>query len=329
MTSSMRGRLVLSALFAVITVFALLLYGDIVNVGDSLKHFKWSFVPAILALTFFNYLLRFVKWEFYLRVSGMPRVKFVDSVLFFFSALAMTVTPGRVGEWVKSLYLRDRYKVPVSKSAPIILAERMSDGYAMILLAASGLILVKRGWVFLIFVSILGLLGYMALRYRPAVRWSVAIFRRLPYTRRHTRFIVGFYQSARLLFSPKVLVVSIAIGFVSWLGEGIAMYYVLRGLGATNGFDLAVQGIFILAITSLAGAILLVPGGLGVSEGGITGLSQALAGLSQAAAAAGALIIRICTLWFGVVLGIVALVVLAKRGSNVPLEARTAPVKAS
>ena len=54
----------------------------------------------------------------------------------------------------------------------------------------------------------------------------------------------------------------------------------------------------------MAGAVLLLPGGLGAAETGITTLGQALVGLGSAAAAGATLLIRLCTLWFGVGLGI-------------------------
>jgi uncharacterized protein (TIRG00374 family) len=165
-------------------------------------------------------------------------------------------------------------------------------------------------------------------RYRPFANWLVGISKHVRFLRRHRRFIAGFYRSAFLLFSHKALVIAVTIGFVSWLGEGIALYYVLRGLGAENSFDLAVQGIFILSITSLAGAVLLLPGGLGVSEGGIAGLTKALTSLSREASATAALLIRVCTLWFGVALGLLALLAVSRRAAVVakePAQAAPAP----
>ena len=106
------------------------------------------------------------------------------------------------------------------------------------------------------------------------------------------------------------------LGFISWLGEGIALYFVFLGLGISNGRELLVQGVFILAITSLAGAVFLLPGGLGVAEGGITGLGQALVGLSRDGAAAAALLIRLDNDQLGTAAAKETLEVLAEVGVN-------------
>jgi uncharacterized membrane protein YbhN (UPF0104 family) len=73
---------------------------------------------------------------------------------------------------------------------------------------------------------------------------------------------------------------------------------------------------------TLASALLLTPGGLGVAEGGITGLSQVLLDLPKSEAAVGALIIRFGTLWFGVIVGLVALAIVSRRlgGRPLPIE---------
>ncbi len=323
--AQVRNRLLLPLILAVATLVGLLAYGDFTGIGDSLASFTWVYLPAILSLTLFNYALRFAKWQFYLRVTGVEGVRWRDSLLIFLAGLAMTLTPAKVGEWIKSHFLRERYGVPVSRTAPIVLAERLTDGYAMILLAGAGLILVDRGWIFLVFCAVLGAMALVALRYRPVANWVMGMAKRVPFLRRRRRFIAGFYRSAFLLFSPKALAVAVAIGFMSWMGEGIAMYYVLRGLGAANSFELAVEGVFILAITSLAGALLLVPGGLGVSEGGIAGLTKALTELSREAAATATLLIRICTLWFGVALGLVALLALSRQTMRYDVK-KAAPV---
>jgi uncharacterized membrane protein YbhN (UPF0104 family) len=63
---------------------------------------------------------------------------------------------------------------------------------------------------------------------------------------------------------------------------------------------------------TLASALLLTPGGLGVAEGGITGLSQVLLDLTKSDAAVATLVIRFGTLWFGVIVGLVALALVSR-----------------
>ena len=78
---------------------------------------------------------------------------------------------------------------------------------------------------------------------------------------------------------------------------------------------LLVKAAFILPVSTLAGAIVLIaPGGMGVAEGGITGLLQVIVeGMSKSVAALATLIIRFTTLWFGVIVGLIAFAFATRR----------------
>ena len=63
---------------------------------------------------------------------------------------------------------------------------------------------------------------------------------------------------------------------------------------------------FIFVIASLAGALAMIPGGLGVAEGSMTGL-LVTNGVDKTAAVAGTMLIRLVTFWFAIALGLIAL----------------------
>jgi uncharacterized protein (TIRG00374 family) len=65
---------------------------------------------------------------------------------------------------------------------------------------------------------------------------------------------------------------------------------------------------------TIAGALSFLPGGLGVQEGGMVALLVKTAtGVGTATAAAATFITRLCTLWFAVAVGLVALTLVRRR----------------
>ena len=305
----LRNRLIFAGVVGLLVFVAVVAWGDFRGVAEALRGFRWQLMPVVLGLVVFNYSLRFLKWQFYLDLVGVRGVSRTSSLLIFLVGLGMTITPGKIGEWIKSYFLSVRHGIPVSRSAPIVLGERLTDGFGLLILAAAGLLLVREGWLFVVVLAVLGI-GFVALlQYRPFGAWAIARAAKLPVIRGYAGFMTDFYATMSLLLSPKALLVGTLLGAVSWAGEGLALYVVYLGLGAENTWQLAVQGLFVLAITTLAGLVSLLPGGLGVAEGGIAALSQSLVGLSRENAAAATLLIRLCTLWFGVGIGSVALVV--------------------
>lgn len=306
--NNIRQKLLISLGLGALVMLALSMYGDLPAMARTFGAFHWQYLPLILVFTLGNYLLRFVKWQYYLRLIGAGNISWGTSLMVFFSGLSMTVTPGKIGEWLKCFLLREVNSTPVSASVPIVVAERLTDGMALLFLAAVGLVIYAYAWqiLFLIFLASLAIL--VVIRWRALALRLLAMGERIPLVSRRVDSLHRFYESSYVLLHTRSLLLAISIGLVSWFGECAAFFFVLAGLGAPPSALLLVQATFILAASTLIASVAFVPGGLAVAEGSITGMLLLLAITAEpATAAAATLLIRLCTLWFGVAVGVIAL----------------------
>ena len=104
------------------------------------------------------------------------------------------------------------------------------------------------------------------------------------------------------------------------LFECVAFFIVSIGIGQPPSALLLLQATFIYAAASLFGAVSMLPGGLGATEGGMALLLQQIVLVAREDSVAATLIVRLCTLWFAVLLGVVALAVL-----GIPKKIETQP----
>ena len=74
------------------------------------------------------------------------------------------------------------------------------------------------------------------------------------------------------------------IGLVSWACEGLAYFVVLRGVGAPNDARTALAAVFIFSISTVVGAVVATPGGLGGTEGALVTLAMRVLHLGLAPA---------------------------------------------
>jgi uncharacterized protein (TIRG00374 family) len=244
----------------------------------------------------------------------------------------MTVTPGKVGEWLKSYLLREVHGTPVTKSAPILLAERLTDALGLLIIAGTGVIVFGHGtWPVVAVIAVGSVIGIGVSRHRPTAAALLRIAGRLPLIKRFVPHFEEFYETTYVLMQPSGVATMTVLSVGSWFFEVLAFYLTLIGLGVSAGPDTLFKSAFILPIATLAAAVLLTPGGLGVAETGITSLSQELLDMDKGAATAGTLIVRLATLWFGVVLGLAMFAVLAQRlaRQGKTLEAAAEPALAS
>ncbi|GAC1437752.1 MAG: lysylphosphatidylglycerol synthase transmembrane domain-containing protein [Chloroflexota bacterium] len=318
-TPQLRRRFLLSLLFGFLVLTALGLVADLPKMLAALSHFTWGYLPAILGLTAFNYFLRYVKFHYYLTRIAV-RVSLADSLAIFLSGLSMAMTPGKVGELLKAFLLRSRTGTPISRTAPVIMAERLTDGLAMLLLASAGLLLYRQGLPIFLLVIVGAVVLIAVVQVRPLSERLLDMAGRLPVVGKRAVGLRAFYESSYQLLWWPTLLLAVALGFVSWSGECVAFYYVLIGLGFAPSWLLLVQAAFVLAISTLAGSVSLLPGGLGVAEGSVYGLLLLLLHTTTQKAGAATLLIRFCTLWFGVSIGIVALFLFSRRFGTVRLE---------
>jgi uncharacterized protein (TIRG00374 family) len=218
-----------------------------------------------------------------------------------------------VGEWLKSYLLREVHGTPIARSAPILIAERLTDSIALLIIAAAGIFVFGNLWQVFVVVALGAVLLVAVAGHRPTAMALLRLGGRIPLVRRFVPQMEEFYEAARVLLSPSAVLLMGALSTLSWFFEVLGFYFTLVGLGLDASGTLLLQSAFILPIATLASAILLTPGGLGVAEASIQGLSEGLLDMSRSGAAVGTLIIRFGTLWFGVIVGLIAFAVLSRR----------------
>lgn len=222
-------------------------------------------------------------------------------------SLCIYPAPGKIAEPLKAVWLRQYSEVPVARSIPVVAAERISDGLAVLLLSTFGVIAYPQYWPGFV-VVLAGLVGIIVIsQIRPLALWLIGFGERLPLFSRFSQHLHEFYEGMYQLFGLKSTLIAVGLGMVSWMGEGIGFYLVLRGLGLPPSLQMMSLAIFALSFSTIVGAISSLPGGLGAAEASLAGMLFLTLGLSREIAASATLLIRLFTLWFGVLLGMIVL----------------------
>lgn len=286
------------------------LVGDVRNLGQRLHGVTWWYVALALVLTSINYAARWLRWHLYLRRQHLE-VPLGSSVIVFGAGLSLAITPAKLGELAKSLLLHELHGVPIRQSAPIVLAERVTDLVGLMLIALCGVAVygVAPELVGAAALAIgAGLLLLAWPRPAHAVLHALTQPARL---RRHRAALFTMYDDLATLCRPAPLAWATAIAVPAWLCECIGFGVILHAFPQTN--VAAGLAALIYAATTIAGALSFLPGGLGVTEGTMTLLLVKGGGqLGAATAVAATLLTRFATLWFGVALGL-AFMLVAKR----------------
>ena len=292
------------------------MWADFRQVGAALSRYAWWTTGAGLVLAAANYLLRFWRWQYYLRRLGL-QVPRKDSALVFLSGFALTVTPGKLGEALKSVLLRQSYRIPVARTAPIVFVERLTDLAGLLALAAVGAFSFPVDRKFLVAGTVVVALGLLFASMESLARPLIATISKVRGLQRMAGSLQDAYSSAAHLLRPWPLLLATLMAAVAWACECWAFCLIVNGF--TDAHIAMQSGTFIYAAMTIAGALSFLPGGLGVTEAGMLAMLVRFGtGIDRGTAAAATVLTRIVTLWFAVIVGLVALAAYARHRRRPP-----------
>jgi len=280
------------------------------DVGGALATMDPRLLGPILGLVVIDYTLRYLRWRYLFRLAAARSLAPREEIALYLAGNSLILTPARAGELVRSLYASRLYDMRVSETAAVVLVERVVDTTAMLALVGVGAVLLG-GVLALAILAATFVAGVVLIRSALARSLLRRLFDRVVPRQ-------GSLPAATPLLRIETLAVSFGLGFLAWSVECVCFALVLVGLGFEPGVATLAGACFVYPLATLAGALSFLPGGLGVTEGGIAGLLTATLGASAAAATAAALLIRAAIIAPALLSGLAPLVVLTKLAARTP-----------
>ncbi|MFH0824114.1 MAG: lysylphosphatidylglycerol synthase transmembrane domain-containing protein [Pseudomonadota bacterium] len=267
---------------------------------NALEGFSGRTLLLVLALVVVGWILRGLRFLYYLKVIGDP-VPAAYGLAVFIASFALTGTPGKMGEAAKGFFLKRDYGIPMTRVIGVLVVERLMDLWGVLVLCSFSFLLFDR-WrsLFLICAAVTvagGACLCMESLYRPLLE-RMSKIRVLSWV---SDKALGILLTGRDLMTPRIFAVGLVLSVVAWGLEAVCFYLILQGLGLSATL---LQANFAYSFSTLIGALSMLPGGIGGAEAGMLGL-LAIMGISYSSALPAVLLIRVCTLWFAVAVGAV------------------------
>jgi glycosyltransferase 2 family protein len=312
----LKKKIFISLAIAGLLYLSFTIYADYQQVAKAFSKFNWLLFPLLLCLSFMNYFSRFLKWDYYLALLNI-KVKKIDSFSIFMSGLIMSVTPGKMGELLKAYLVKQTNDTSISKTAPIIFAERITDFISLVVIGLAGAYAYDFGRSIVLGVGIFFILVVALISNRKIAVAFIKQLEKIKFLKKYTAAIYNLYESSYLLLRPVPLVKMSLLSFVPWLFECFGYYIILINLGVEVSF---LWASFSYCFATIVGALSMLPGGLGVTEGSLTYL-LVRKHYPKDLAVASTFIIRVVTLWFAVLVGVISISFYQKRFGKINEEA--------
>jgi len=299
----------------VVSLLVLLLALDPRTLGAIMARFPLRLVPVIVGLCLTNCVLQGLHWQPLLRELGM-RLRTRDTVLLTIAGQATTLLP--LGELTRAVLVADVLGTSLGAVVATLTVQELVHTLVLMLATLPGILRFPQAAP-AVLVALGGLLGVLViLTVAPVWERVVRVVEGTPGVRRVRRQVEMLQEATVLLLHrPRTYAWSaLAVGRAcASIG---AFWLVLEGLapGVVGWREAAV----VYAISSIVGAISLIPGGIGAYEASTVGL-LVVAGLDPGVAAAAVVIHRLADRGPATLLGFVAFGIARHRFSLRSLDA--------
>ena len=294
----------LIGILGIIAIYAVILIAFDVNIiSEKINDFDFQYLPIIIPLIPLTWGILFLRWNLLLKNSDID-VPLKDNFMIFISGFALGVTPGKVGELIKSQLLKNKFNISRSKTAPLVIVERFYDFFAIAIISLFG-ILVFEYSIYIFGVLVIGISIFLI------VTSSEKIFLKFLNKIEKIKFLKNFSNELPKSFNViqkstrgKIFPLSIILSVIFWFLDSMIAYLTLLSFGIDIIDYFVLMSIYTSSI--ILGVISFLPLGIGVVEGSLVGFLS-INGIEFHLATAVVVFIRFFTRWIGVMAGFIGL----------------------
>lgn len=285
-------------------------YSDFSKFSSNIGQFKLEFIPIILSLSFASYFIMGIRQKILLKKLGIE-LEFKESVLLYFSGLSMIITPGGVGEAIKSFYLKKKHGHSASKTLPLVLVERFHDLIVVVSVIAFTLIFLQIIEVMILEIIVVSLIiiSYVLLKIKKLFFRIINFFKKIKKLEKVCDNITKSYDGTYEMLHPKTTIQAWSIGILAQIFFALSIYSVFLAFDQDLGFIFTTE---IVYSSILFGAISFLPGGVGLTEISTVNFLKDR-GIEFSLATSIVIMSRLATIWFATIIGLITTRIFLKK----------------
>lgn len=229
--------------------------------------------PHYLALAALFYplmmLVYTLRWRFILSMMGDHLPLPVAYQAITGCALISDFTPGRLGDFLKPLLVKDI--VQLNKGLASVVIDHYADALTGVLLGATGLLAMQHNRSLSLMLGVFALLAFVSLM---SIMWLKRdlVLRAVKKTK-HNGIIASVQSICDAMGSvknaPRLLAATIGISLIIWIPYALRIFFITKSLGYETPIYMI---FFLLPLIAMLSALPITISGMGLVEGGMIAL---------------------------------------------------------
>ena len=301
------SKSIILIILLILIYVAFIVSSDITKINESIMKMKPSYLLIAVFFWTSGFLINSIRWHFFIN-EFTKKISFKQNIQYYLAGFAFVISPGGIGEIVRSPYIKRDYGVSISKTASIIFVQRIYDLIGLTIVLSIGLIFIDYSkTIILVPISILFFI-ILILKNKNKLLKLMNLVSKIKLFRNLDSNVEEIYDSIAKLLKAKFFILGCSISTISFIFYSTAVYFLITGLDAYLSFQ---EIMVISTISQLLAFISLIPAGIGVFEGGMIGLFT-LYGIDYETAITATILIRLITTGVVTVIGLYFLRIISK-----------------
>jgi uncharacterized protein (TIRG00374 family) len=301
---------VLLTVSAVLFYVIIILASDVEKIIANLSKVTLWYYFIIFPLYFSIIVITSWRYQLVLKKTGII-LNFKNSFFIYTAGLSMLITPGGMGEIIKSHILKQKLDRSLSSTAPIVIYEKWLEFLSIVIVI--GILLFWADFIEAKIVFIVGIIlcvaVYLTFTNSKYIGILNKITGKIKFIKKLTVDVNQFQKTSKELMRPAFFVKMISITMLTKIIIIFTIFLIFRSFEVE--FDIFQSGqIFLTSL--MAGALSFIPGGLLITETGLLGLILKY-GVEFSLASLLVLVIRFISLWFITLVGFCALKIISNK----------------
>jgi len=260
-----------------------------------------NYLSYILILAPVSWFVVFLRWHLLLKNSKILVPK-KENFKIYMTGFAMSATPGKIGELIKTQLLRSKYGIPRKKTAAIILSEQFYNLVGILFISILGIFYFD----FSLYVVFLigGLLSFtvILLSSEKLFKKFTDLISKIKFFKKYVPALFDSYLTLKKSIRGRIFIISSLLSITFWLIESLIAYLIFQSFEIKDFEFLQLATTYTTSI--IIGVASFLPMGIGVVEGSLAGFFS-YQGIELSLALTLVIFIRIFTRWYGVIVGFI------------------------
>ena len=285
----------------IVLYIVFLIVSDFNVIREKIFDFKTDYLPIILLLAPLSWIIVFFRWHFLLKNSNIIIPK-KENFKIYMAGFAMSVTPGKVGELIKSQFLKSKYGVSRKNTLPIIISEYFYHMVGVLVVSILGVYYFEFSLYIIILTSALIITTLTIISSETFFKKFVSLISKRNFLKKYVSPISDSHIIFKKSTRGKIFIISSGLSIAFWLTEVLIVYFVFLSFNILNFEFFKIAAIYTTSL--ILGMLSFLPMGVGVVEGSLAGFLN-YEGIDISIALTLVILIRIFTRWYGVIVGLI------------------------